>query len=83
MNINSNNSMSVFEEFAIMLKENPDNAYDYKCQKAYELSKYELTDIIKELLYGVWHHLNNKLYQDEYYAILSDVSDELANIYKE
>ena len=61
------------------LKNNPDGAYDFICNNYYNMSKEELKDIIKELLYAV-HDNTSKA---EHNKILDDVAIELAENYDE
>ena len=67
------------KKFIEVLKNNPDGAYDYICNNYYKMSKEELKDIAKELLYAV-HDNVTKAEHDE---ILSDVATELEDFYEE
>lgn len=64
------------KEFIETLKNNPDGAFDFICNNYYKMSKDELKDIIKELLYAI--HVNAKAEHD---IILNDVAEELINTY--
>jgi hypothetical protein len=66
-------------ELINVLKNNPDNAYDFICNNYYNMSKEELKDIIKELLYAI--HSNTD--KAEHNKILNDVATELADNYEE
>lgn len=61
------------------LKNNPNGAYDFICNNYYKMSKEELKDFAKELLYAI-HSNTDKAEHDK---ILSDVADELAESYEE
>lgn len=58
---------------------NPDAAYDYIANNYYNLSKEELRDVVKELLYSI--HTNTT--KEEYNKILKDAAEELAEQYEE
>lgn len=66
-------------ELINVLKNNPDNAYDFICNNYYNMSKEELKDVIKELLYAI--HTNTD--KAEHNKILNDVATELAENYEE
>lgn len=67
------------KEFIEVLKNNPDGAYDHICNNYYKMSKEELKDIAKELLYAV----HDNVTKTEHNAILSDVATELEDYYSE
>lgn len=68
------------KEFIDVLKNNPSHAYDYICENYYKLSKDELKDIAKELLYAIY----DKSYSaKEHDSTLYDVALELTDIYAE
>lgn len=67
------------KDFIEVLKNNPDGAYDYICNNYYKMSKEELKDIAKELLYAV-HDNVTKAEHDE---IMKDVATELEDTYTE
>lgn len=73
------NEKNLMIRFTEVLKDNPDHAYDFICQNAWKMSKDELKDIIKELLYGI-HTVVLKSEHDE---ILQSVADELNEQYQE
>ena len=50
--------------FIEILKSNPDSAYDYICNNYYKMSKEELKDVTKELLY-IMHVKMNKAEHDK------------------
>lgn len=62
------------KDFVQVLKNNPNGAYDYIANNYYKMSKEELKDIAKELLYAI--HTNTT--EKEHNKILSDVAEELA-----
>lgn len=66
-------------EFIKVLKNNPDGAFDFICNNYHNMSKEELKDITKELLYAV-HDNTDKA---EHNKILNDVAIELADTYEE
>ena len=59
-------------EFIEILKNKPDEAYDFICNNYNELSKTELVNIIKELLYSIYYHCRND--EDIYNQIMKDAS---------
>lgn len=67
------------KEFIDVLKSNPDGAYDYICNNYYKMSKEELKDIAKELLYAV----HDNVTKAEHNKILEDVATELEDFYVE
>lgn len=71
--------MDIMKEFIEVLKNNPNRAYDFICNNYYKMSKEELKDIVKELLYAV-HDNTDKV---EHNKILDDVAMELAETHEE
>lgn len=67
------------EELIKVLKNNPDGAYDFICNNYYNMSKEELKDIAKELLYAVYDNVTKA----EHNKILADVATELEDFYTE
>lgn len=67
------------KDFIEVLKNNPDGAYDYICNNYYKMSKEELKDITKELLYAV----SDNVTKAEHDEILNDVATELEDTYTE
>lgn len=67
------------EEFIEVLKNNPDGAYDFICNNYYKMSKEELKDITKELLYAVYDNVTKA----EHNKILNDAATELKDFYVE
>lgn len=67
------------EELINVLKNNPNGAYDFICNNYYKMSKEELKDFAKELLYAI-HSNTDKTEHDK---ILDDVATELAENYEE
>lgn len=65
-------------EFIEVLKNNPNHAYDYISNNYYKMSKDELKDIAKELLYAIY--TTNKTEHDE---MLKSVGDELTELYED
>lgn len=72
--------MEEMKDFIDVLKTNPDNAYDFICNNYYKMSKEELKDIVKELLYSVY---DNVIVTKEYNKIMDDVANELEDMYAE
>lgn len=68
------------KEFINVLKNNPNHAYDFICNNYYKMSKEELKDIAKELLYAVH---SNAINTEEHDEILGEVAEELADYYEE
>lgn len=67
------------EELIKVLKDNPNSAYDFICNNYYKMSKEELKNITKELLYAIHDNVS----KEEHDKILNDVADELADTYEE
>lgn len=67
------------QELINVLKNNPDGAYDFICNNYYKMSKEELKDIAKELLYAI--HSNTD--KAEHNKMLDDVATELSESYEE
>lgn len=65
------------KDFVEVLKNNPNGAYDYITSNYYKMSKEELKDIAKELLYSIYE---NTL-ETEHDKILEDVTKELTDQY--
>lgn len=66
-------------EFISILEHNPDAAYDFICNNYYRMSKEELKDATKELLFVI-HAMMDK---NEHDKALSYVAEELRNSYTE
>lgn len=71
--------MDVMKEFIGVLKYNPDGAYDFICNNYYRMSKEELKDVAKELLYVI-HATTTKAEHDK---DMEYVAMELENFYVE
>lgn len=71
--------MDVMKEFIDVLKSNPNGAYDYICNNYHEMSKEELKNIVKELLYAVYDNVTDA----EHDEILMDTATELEDFYSE
>lgn len=67
------------KEFIEVLENNPDGAYDYISNEYYKMSKDELKDIAKELLYAMY----DKMTKEEHNLALADVAEELKSFYTE
>lgn len=71
--------MDVMKEFIKLLENNPDKAYDFISNESYRMSKDELKDIAKELLYAMY----DKMTKEEHNEALADVAEELKSFYTE
>ena len=69
--------MDTMKEFIEVLKNNPNGAYDYISNNYFEMSKDELKDIVKELLYAVYDNVT----EEEHDKILMDAATELEDFY--
>lgn len=67
------------KEFIEVLENNPDDAYDFISNNYYKMSKDELKDIAKELLYAMY----DKMTKEEHNLALADVAEELKSFYTE
>ena len=70
---------NIMEKFIEVLRSNPDHAFDFICQKGHLFTKYELQNVVKELLYAIHYNLTEM----EHDEILSDTADELSDTYSE
>ena len=66
------------KEFIECLKNNPNHAYDCIANNAWAMSKDELTDVCKELIYAVYNYGTV-----ERKEIFNDVSEELNDLWEE
>ena len=71
--------MDVMKEFISVLKYSPNSAYDFICNNYYRMSKEELKDATKELLFVI----HAKMTYEEHDKALEYVAIELDNIYAE
>ena len=62
-----------------VFESNPDAAYDYICNNYYKMSKEELKDVAKELLYI----MHVKMSKEEHDKALGYVAEELRDFYAE
>ena len=65
------------EQFIDVLKNNPNHAYDFLCENYYNMTKDELKNIAKELLYAIYENTSTA----EHNRILDDVATELVDFY--
>lgn len=65
----------MMKDFIEVLKNNPNAAYDHLTSNYYKMSKEELKDIAKELLYSIYENV----LKEEHDKILKDVAEELAD----
>ena len=70
---------NIMKDFVEVLKNNPNHAYDFIANNYWKMSKEELKDITKELLYGVEEYVLKK----EWKEITQNVADELEDIYED
>lgn len=68
-------------EFTEVLKNDPKKAYDFISRNTYRFTKEGLADILKEILYSLHHHVDNRFYGSLYTDILGDVQVELNENY--
>lgn len=71
--------MDAMKEFIGVLKSCPNSAYDFICNNYYRMSKEELKDVAKELLYIIHVMMDEK----EHDKALGYVAEELENSYEE
>lgn len=71
--------MDVMKEFIELLETNPDKAYDFISNEYYRMSKDDLKNITKELLYAMY----DKMTKAEHNEALADVAEELKGFYTE
>ena len=69
----------VYKDFIETLKNNPNHAYDYIANNAWCMSKDNLTDICKELIYGIIDYETKR----EAREILGNVAEELTDLWEE
>lgn len=75
---------NIMNQFMEILRSNPNKAYDFIANNSHMFSKYELTDIIKELLYAIYHEAEYGLMTTaDHDKILADTAEGLAEIYEE
>lgn len=75
---------NIMNQFVEILRNNPNKAYDFIANNGHLFSKCELVDIIKELLYGIYHEAEWGLITTaDHNKILANTADELADIYEE
>jgi len=67
------------KEFIDILENRPNKAYDFICNNYYKMSKDELTDITKELLYAMY----DKMTDAERNMAFADIAEELKGSYTE
>lgn len=66
-------------KFVEILRNNPNHAFDFMAENAWQFSKDELRSIIKELLYAISHDVSEL----EHEEILMEVAEELNDMYSE
>lgn len=69
----------VYKDFIECLKNNPNHAYDYIAGNAWAMSKGNLTDICKELIYSILDYETKR----EAKEILCNVAEELTDLWEE
>ena len=66
------------KKFVEILRNNPDEAFDYIANNGYKFSSYELQSIIKELLYGIYYEAEYGLItKTDHDKILENTADQL------
>lgn len=65
--------MNTMKNFIEVLRENPDYAYDFICNEYWKMSKEELANITKELLYAIYSNSS----EEEQAEIFAEVAEEL------
>ena len=69
---------NVIKEFVEILRNNPNKAYDFISNNYHRFSKSEMVDIVKELLYGIYHEAEYGLItKADHDKILENAADEL------
>lgn len=71
--------MDVMKEFIELLETNPNKAYDFVSNEYYRMSKDDLKNVAKELLYAMY----DKMDEQEHNEALADVAEELKSFYAE
>lgn len=61
------------KNFIEVLKNNPNHAYDHIASEGYKMSKEELVQIAKELLYTIYNNNTKAMHN----LMLEEVADEL------
>lgn len=61
------------KNFIEVLKSNPNHAYDHIANEGYKMSKEELVQIAKELLYTIYNNNTKTMHN----LMLEEVADEL------
>lgn len=75
---------NIMNQFMEILRNDPNKAYDFIANTYWNMSKGELADIIKELLYAIYHEAEYGLITTEdHNKILANTADGLAEIYEE
>lgn len=75
----ANESIKAMAQFTEILRNNPNHAYDFISNNYWKMSKEELANIAKELLYGVEEYV----LKGEFKAIMENVAVELDEQYDE
>ena len=68
-------------EFTEVLRNEPKKAFNFICNNGYKFEKTDLINIIKELLYGIQYHTDNRSCGNLFPIILEDVQIELDEKY--
>ena len=67
--------------FTEVLKNEPKKAFGFICENGHRFEKSDLINIIKELLYGIQYHTDNRSCGNLFPIILEDVQIELDDRY--
>ena len=70
--------MDTMKKFINVLENNPNEAYDFICNNYQYMSKEELKNIAKELLYVIYDKMDEKEHNDA----LGNVAEELKFFYE-
>ena len=74
---------NIMLQFAEILKTNPEHSYDYICQNYHKMSKEELANIIKELLFATNQAVFSGYIADvDEKTILANTAEELEELYR-
>ena len=75
---------TIMLQFVEVLQTNPDHAYDFVSSNYWKMSKEELANIVKELLYGIHTaKRNGVILESDEEEILDSVAEELYQQYEE
>lgn len=70
---------NVMIEFAELLKNDHNHAYDFICDNHHKMSKSEIVFIVKEMIYSIY----NNCFESQAENIYNDVATELEEEYRD